>query len=202
MSKLGFDIDGVLAGFSKGYEDLCIELTGENLFKVRFPDFQPTWHFPEFYGYSKELMDYKTGPVWTEIRNRPYFWYSLPDMPESQWFSAWYREHAREHDIYFITDRPGKTAKRQTEQWLAERDVLYPTVIISHGKGDAVSALGLDFYVDDKGENIQDVQKKAPKCTSVLLHRPYNEDVRVDRRVERLEEALALAGLTPAPVSQ
>lgn len=168
--RIGFDVDGVLACFFKGYEELCIKIDGVDRFPTRYPDaLPPCWNWPEHYGYSNETV----GKVWAFIKNNPMFWGGLDPLPgldllvDLDYVS---------NDLYFITDRPGAGAQAVTANWLASELGYIPSTIISRkGKGVAVDALDLDFYIDDKVENILDVQTKAPKVRGYLAPQyPYN----------------------------
>ena len=52
--RLGIDVDGVLANFSKGYAELIIELTGKNLFQPGDIEDPPVWDWDILRGYTKE----------------------------------------------------------------------------------------------------------------------------------------------------
>lgn len=168
--KYGFDCDGVICDFASAYEDLLIKQTGVDLFTPHRddPDYPACWDYPEHYGYTRD----EVSAVWDEIRGSDRFWellYSLPDMGYlSDVLGKW------DNDIYFITNRPGVNAKRQTENWLRSYGVPNATVLISDKKGFCSLALGLDFYVDDKLENANDAASTSSAYV-YLLDRPYNQ---------------------------
>jgi hypothetical protein len=168
--RIGFDVDGVLANFFAGYEALTVAVAGgENKFP---PDtFPPVWDWPQHYGYSDEIMD----KVWSIIRNNPLFWAKLDTLPGLE-FLVEFDNYS--NDLYFITDRPGNGAKFITQIWLAENLGYIPSTIISKkGKGIVAQALALDFYIDDKVENILDCQEKSPETRAYLAPQyPYNLD--------------------------
>lgn len=193
--RIGFDVDGVLACFYAGYERLVIEKSGVDLFGPhKWPlAWPPVWNWPEHYGYDKALMDYRTGPVWEHIRTAPSFWRDLPTMPEFDSVYGYIQAAGDQHQIYFITDRPGETAKAQTEDWLMAHGIRCPSVIISRkGKGIICDALDLQVYFDDKGENIADVDGKAPQTRGILLERPYNQHVTVKHRAANIIDELPM----------
>ena len=189
--KIGFDIDGVLADFNDHFIKVLVAVTGKDLFPPRPFDI-PCWNYPEHYGYTRE----DTSLVWQFITSDPKFWASLPpyfaayeqrDLIKGLWF----------HDVYFITSRVGAMCKAQTEVWLQENGFWQgqPTVLISGAKGMLAKALNLDFYLDDKWENVADVQVQQPTCQVFLLDRPWNrcatelDPVRVTTIQEALERA-------------
>lgn len=172
--RLGIDVDGVLADFNTAFIDRVIAVTGRDLFPPRPFDI-PTWNYPEHYGYTAD----ETTTIWESIKADDAFWALLPeyadtrDLLERLWSMRW------DHDIYFITARPGVQAKQQTEHWLHHGGYDNPTVLITSHKGLAAQTLGLHAYVDDRWENALDAagvhwKGEAPKTRSFLLTRPWN----------------------------
>lgn len=170
MSVIGIDVDGVLANFFPPYEKLWIKYAGGvNLFP---PDtLPPTWNWPEFYGYDPSLAS----KVWADIKTDPDFWFNEDAMPGADDFIAAISNSS--HEVYFITDRPGIEPQNQTSEWLIQHGYLDPSVIISRkGKGVVCDALSIDYYIDDKAENIKDVVKKSPSTKVFCLDYPYNRE--------------------------
>lgn len=168
---IGIDVDGVLADFAHGYEQKIIEVTGRNLFQPGDSDHPPCWDWDKLRGYTGEEI----GAVWKSIRASRDFWYSLGALPGVEDFI--YDWSNTDHEIYFITDRPGVNAQIQTQQWLIDYDFSCPSVIISRkGKGAVCAALSIEYYIDDKLENIEDVAATS-KGTHLFMPRTlYNQD--------------------------
>lgn len=166
--RIGLDIDGVLANFTKSYEDIIIEVTGVDNFQNRRGFTPSEWSWEKSFGYTSEQI----GKVWAVIKDAPEFWDRLTPLPG---LLDALRISLR-HDVYFITDRPGIGARRITQEWLIQKGFHCPNVIISrNGKGAVCDALDLEVYADDKVENVLDVQRKAPKCRAYLAPSyPYN----------------------------
>lgn len=175
MSRLGFDVDGVLADFNTSFILRVIDVTGRDLFPPRPFDI-PTWDYPQFYGYTEQEMD----TVWKSITADIYFWENLTEYPDtSQALQAISRQSHSGDDIYFITSRPGLRAKRQTEKWLRGHGLSdRPTVLISSHKGLCAAALKLDAYIDDRWENTLDVAQTHTQ--TYLLTRPWNQGNKPD----------------------
>ena len=175
--RIGFDIDGVLAAFVPAYQALTVRLAGgDNKFHPDDIINPPCWNWPEFRGYSDDLMK----QVWGEIVASPNFWRRL--LPISMNVNALelvIESLEHRHDVYFITSRPGMSAKRQTEGWLTTY-LLYddpdvrPTVLLASDKGAVAKALKLDCYLDDNLDNIKSVLRESPKTRAYLLNRSYN----------------------------
>jgi uncharacterized HAD superfamily protein len=130
-----------------------------------------TWEYPQdSFGYSNEEIK----RVWKDISNDKTFWLTLSPYKDTYNFiSALSRYN---NDFYFITSRPGKTAKLQTELWLDKFSTQPLTVLISSEKGLCAKALKLDYYIDDKTENCIDVdENSSTKC--FMLAQPWNRQI-------------------------
>lgn len=185
--RIGLDCDGVICDFYTGYEQAIINVTGRDLFPKRAPGvYPPVWDWPQLYGYS----DTELGPVWEVICDDPNFWADLGRL--SDWYPTWDLLNDNHHDIYFITARPSITAMDQTYRWLADQidDDHSGRVLISPHKGICADALKLDVYVDDRLENIVDVEKMSPQTHAYLIDRPYNQSTRILRRVATLQDVI------------
>lgn len=184
--RIGFDIDGVLADFNTSFIELVKDVTGRDLFG---PGFWPaTWNYPEAAGYTAD----ECSASWQAIKDGGTFWRNLNPLPDMRVLRQWYFEAdpqpiAREtgyHEFYFITSRMGKNVKLQTEEWLDEQmEVQGNTVLISSEKGALAKALKLDYYVDDRAENILDVNTKSPETFAYLIQQPWNQHLHVNRRI-------------------
>ena len=180
--KIGFDVDGVLANFIPAYQALVVLADGRNLFHPDDVNNPPCWNWPEFRGYSPELMT----QVWGKIIKSPNFWFNLkPILSNVASLAMVVKDMEWKHDVYYVTSRPGLRAKRQTEAWLVEclpydEDVI-PTVLLASDKGAAAKTLKLDVYIDDNLDNIKSVLRESPKTRAYLLDKSYNQgDVSVE----------------------
>jgi hypothetical protein len=184
--RIGFDIDGVLANFNPAYIRLLNEIEGKNA-----PlDYAPQqWNYEADLGFSPET----SREAWKRIGQSKHFWRGLAPMGQ---FSELNEINDENHDIYFITARPGKDVKFQTEQWLEEELNYYrPTVLISALKGVCCYGLDLEVYIDDRLENILDVQGTSPSTRAYLITRSYNVNGNVLRRADSVLDVLRTEGL-------
>lgn len=196
--KVGFDIDGVFAQFIPEYAHLAIQMDGRDLFEPEDKVNPPCWHFPEHRGYSAETMK----AVWKDIASSVTVWNYLKPYEENvAALASCIHDIEQKHDVYFITDRPGATAKRQTESWI-KRHLDYngvyvrPTVILCKPKGAASQALSLDVYLDDNLDNVLDVQKCNANTRVYLLNKNYNQgDCEKAVRVNSVQEMLIAEAL-------
>ncbi len=175
--RIGFDIDGVLANFITAYQKLTIaKANGLNLFEPGDDIDPPCWNWPELRGYSTSTMKL----VWEEIASSRSFWYGLKATADCSTLDLCIQSLEHEHDVYFVTSRPGQYAKRQTEAWL-KRELYYPsceitpTVLISVDKGAACKTLKLNAYIDDNLDNARSVLDQSPSTRVYLLNRRYNQ---------------------------
>lgn len=191
MIDIGFDVDGVLADFTTPYRDLLVEVTGKDLFPADYPIANPpVWHFEKALGYTNKDLD----RVWAAIRASGNFWGQARPLPGMSALKRVYDGGLRRENFYFITARPGASAKRQTEVWLQNQGILLPTVLMSAAKGQCADALGLDYYIDDKLENYWDVETVAGGITaSSLLDYAHNRTPEMrEHRVASVQEFLDL----------
>ena len=177
--RLGIDIDGCLADFNESFARLVNERTGVEL------ELPPkTWNYHLDAGVTPE----QDQAIWAEIAGSPTFWVALNPLPSAKELLKDLDGLTSEHAVYFITTRVGMTAKQQTELWLWQFGITYPTVIISKAKGLIAAGLQLNIMLDDKPENLFDVKAARPECQTILVRAPYNmwsmHDPRIDARVD------------------
>jgi len=182
----------VLANFFTPYEDLVVEVAGEDKFPARYPKAQPpVWNWPEHYGYSHATVS----EVWKRIRRSETFWLHLSLLPMGTWLRA--NQHLLiGHEVYFVTARPGQHVKTQTECWMETRmHMPYATVLISEEKGLIAKALKLEVYVDDKPENLAGVAIESPETRCYMPVWDYNRHYNGPKRVESMEMVFREEGL-------
>lgn len=186
-ARLGIDIDGVLANFNHSFREFVHEHTD-----VRLPEITDT--YPDAWDYHKRagVMRKDDDRLWDMINDSPTFWKNIPAYPDAFAFLEWAAWLPSEVDIYFVTSRPGRTAKAQTEAWLVNNGWGYdcpPTVIISSEKGEVASALNLTHFIDDKNENIRNLLAHGPvDCDIYMLARPWNQKQARVPRIETIAE--------------
>lgn len=163
-------MDGVVADFNLSYRDLIMRLTDLKLPEISdtYPD---TWYYCRAAGVTKEQEKL----IWGTIANSKTFWLDLKPYKNASTFLYWLSTGFR-GDAYFITQRPGATAKWQTEKWLKRHGYLgTPTVLVSGDKGLICKALKVDYYVDDKTENCANVLETSANTLVYMIDRAYNQ---------------------------
>ena len=179
--RIAYDLDGVCANFTDPWAARVSARTG-----IQFPracaEWPTLWDWDKSalrtHGYSDEEARNILSDIWEEVKEDPHFWERLPPMPGTYRLLRELTDLTRAgHQVYFITSRPGRFAKAQSEWWL--RDEGYdapPTVLISLDKGLIAEGLKLDVFVDDKPENCVEVTKARPSCKTFVLDWAYNRD--------------------------
>lgn len=200
---IGFDMDGVLAGFTRGYGNLIQEVSGRNLWEPGDFTDPPVWDWDKLRGYTNA----ERSATWERIMGSSRFWRDLPPLPGAFDLANRLRDIVRYQDVYFITSRVGYTAKSQTEKWLYEHvgthmdSNWWPTVLIvgQHAKGDVAKSLKLVAYVDDYIENVRDVLLKSPTtrmyCYDVAHNRNESLTVVGDAAVGEIRQAFRVKGI-------
>lgn len=175
---LALDIDGVLANFNLHCAKKFIEITKED----RFPEnwymhperLCPVWDWWFHWGYTEKQR--KAVFAKMEKANPP-FWYDLPIMPlvKDSLFCLNRRAMYHGDQVYFLTHRLGDTAKIQTERWLYQYGLAYPTVLIvaADKKYTVLDALGADVFIDDKLETVRSAIGHAKRV--YLQDAPHNQ---------------------------
>ncbi len=167
--RIAIDVDGVLADFVLGFGQLLrrIEPKDIDLFD---PEFPPLWNWPEYYGWHKDTI----ARAWTEVENSGYFWKLLFPYATAQEDMKLLEALSHRHEIYYLTNRAGKTAKQETEEWLSSRGITNPTVVVCRNKGTFCKAVGVDIIVDDLPDNLLEAFGASLGTKCILLKRPYN----------------------------
>lgn len=164
------DIDGCLCDFGGGFAKLLKKINPTVKLDPFDAGFPSIWGWPKAYGYTAEDEQ----KAWTEVCNSGMFWRSLHPYATAWDDLEFLQNNSRKHDIYFVTTRPGATAKDESEQWLVGHGFKLPTVIISHDKQAFCASVKANIIIDDKPDNLfghNDVK-------TALFCRPYNKDFR------------------------
>ncbi len=173
--RIGFDCDGVLAGYNRAAAILLTNTSRRKLIPESFNDeTSPTWYWPQHFGYTEA----EVAAMWDVIKTSRDFWANLvPLQGMATLQSRWKAIHEAHHDIVFATARPGLDALTQTKYWLHKQGCSYANVTITSEKGQFCLDHHVDCYIDDRWSNIVDVTEKAPNTRAYLLNRNYNIDV-------------------------
>lgn len=167
-----FDIDGVLADFHFGFTSEAYKRTGGLYPKVGLVGTtqSPIWKINEAV-VPREVQN----EIWEDIEKTGDFWLSLPQVEQGSVVRIYLT--LTNHQVYFVTSRPGLHAKEKTEVWLNRLGYPNPTVVIvqkGEDKKHFAKAVRADYSIEDKLENAVAI---AETCkNSFLVKRRYNED--------------------------
>ena len=154
--RLGIDLDGVLAHFTRGYANLIRQTSGRDLLTEQMILDPPCWHWDLAAGYTKE----EEKAAWDAIKDSATFWRDLPLLPQYDVVEDLHfclDDVCHDHEVFFITNRMGRFPKNQSEQWLYEQGIEFPTVIVSGDKLPILKALKIEAFIDDRPETLAEV---------------------------------------------
>ena len=180
MLRIGVDIDGVLADFLTPARQLCKEL-----FNGRPDDslIQTGWGFDSL-GINKE----EERQFWNTLDTIPNWWAGLSKMPGTSLLP----KLCNNTRVTFITNRKdgtGLPVDVQSALWLATNfGIAYPTVLLSDDKGPLAKALKLDYFIDDRPKNVEEVRVASPNTQTILYRTTYNTDYDHPNYVSNFDE--------------
>lgn len=165
--RIAVDVCHVLADFSHSFAKLMNSIQSRPV-DIYDPSFPVCWQWFEHYGWSDETIQ----KAWTEVKFSGSFWKFLHPLPNAYEDLKFLNAIQKYHDIYFVTNRPGPTAKQETEEWIAGRGYLNPTVVISGKKELFCQAADIDIIIDDSVDNLLKI-KSGTK--TILFKQPHNK---------------------------
>lgn len=171
MSKglISFDIDGVLANFTRGFTSVAHKHFGTPVGDVGS---QQNWMFEDFpeLGLTKKMCDFNNGPIWKEIKSSPTFWRDLDPVNPSVM-----RRINRIKNRIFITNRFGVDVIDQTHAFLEKWGIYDSLVIAAENKAPVAVEYNVVAHVDDYIKNMTELQLDGPRPLYLALHYlPYN----------------------------
>jgi uncharacterized HAD superfamily protein len=164
--RIGIDLDGVVCSFTTAACDFFREKFGKDVHPIA----QTSWDFSSL-GITQKEEDI----FWAHVHSTPNWWTTLPREDGT------YRlgEVCKNHDVFFITNRRqesvGLPIQDQSAYWLRdEHHISFPCVIAVKKKGPVVAALDLDYFIDDKDRNLEEIAASSQTCVLHVKHQPYN----------------------------
>lgn len=169
------DVDGVLADFILGFtgllQTISLNENGPPISLFRY-DEVTVWD-EHIQGVSRELVN----KTWARAKGSEEFWTSLRPIPNDEELTrlAWLCDAHERYAVYFVTARPGRWAKSGTEKWLKAHGIAHPTVVMTEKKVLIADAVGADFAIDDKFDNVRALAQVMPWRGACILDRAYNQ---------------------------
>lgn len=175
MSRVGFDLDGVVYDFRKAHSDFEVSRGNEHCTLENAFDH---WDYFEGWGQTVDdwLKSYAEGVDAGHVlwRGDP-----LPGAAQTMKMLA-----ADGHTIHIVTDRSiGREPQRATMSWLDEHGFVYHSLTFSRDK----TSVPTDIFIEDRLENADALNAAGTLC--YLINRPWNQAGADHRpRVDTLEE--------------
>lgn len=170
---IAFDLDGVLANFTRGFTGI-----GSRLFGTPTGDIPSMreWMFEDIpaLGLSKEYC----ALIWDVLKRNPSFWTDLDPIN----LSVMKRVNAIKNKV-FITNRFGIEPQGQSVAFLEKWGIQNPDVIVASKKGPVAAERNVVAIIDDYYPNVTDVKASVPTCFAALLDLPYNQKYHGEWRI-------------------
>ena len=187
--RLGFDVDGVVADFDSGFDEVCRKLLGKELKEATDAEVP-----------LEELSTADLKRVWKKVVSASNWWMSLQPYEPAQIERLYALSRQRKWQVFFLTKRPataGDSVQFQTQWWLEANGFYLPSVLtIAGSRGEAANALDLDLVVDDQLRECADVIGSSTSKVVLMLRGADDQnthDLATSRGigvVSSLEEAL------------
>jgi hypothetical protein len=165
QQTVSFDVDGVLADFTRGFTRIAHELFGT---PVGDHSYQPTWMFEEFpaLGLTKPMVK----EVWDVIKTHSHFWAKLDPLN----VSVMNLINKIDNAVY-ITNRPGIHTGWQTVMFLRKWGVnAFGRVYVAADKPSMMRKLNVVAHIDDWEVNVKATRAALPHVYAPLLATSYN----------------------------
>ena len=179
--RVAFDLDGVLADLGTAYDAVAATVATT---RATSSDRDATTPGDESARRDTDDDDTATpssvpvssSETWEAIRAIPDFWTSLAPLEPGGIERLQGTAIRHRWELFFLTQRPatrGDTVQRQTQRWLVEHGVDFPSVIVTRGsRGTLAAALHLDVLIDDTVQHCVDVIAESKATPFLVLRKP------------------------------
>jgi hypothetical protein len=174
--RLSLDLDDVVCDFTHHF----FVKNGRTRLQAKKDYFRP-----RDYWYSWLLPQGEDGPeasfdrVFEVVKKNPDFWLTMPVLDK----------HIPHEVVFYLTSR--ECANEITQEWLRINDLPQLEVVnaslLNRKKWDIAKEREITGHIDDKDTTfVGCISNDLPD--SFLVSRPWNTDIKTDRRIYRLEE--------------
>ena len=173
--RIGIDCDGVLADFKFAYTTEMQRLYPDVPGLVHNTSQMLGWEVTLWPGVTQEMRK----ATWKFVTNSRDWWLTLAPLAnfaERQAITLL----TQRHDVFIITarrDTKGYPVSHQTWRWLGNHGIHGVSVIVTEQKGLVAHALDLDFFLDDKPSNCEEVNEATNSCKVFLREWNWNSRV-------------------------
>jgi 5' nucleotidase, deoxy (Pyrimidine), cytosolic type C protein (NT5C) len=182
--KIQVDVDGVLADFMLGAYQYARTIDPT----VPFVDTLTTKDWDHWEGWQPDTVK----AVWAHIKESPIFFFKLRSLiGKAEWRQLGVYSKPG-HELYFVTSRPGVTAKWQTESWIYDQMERQGTVVMTADKAGFAKLIKPDFSIEDNAKNASLIGEVIGANKSFILDRLYNRNLHPQSatRVKTFEQFL------------
>jgi 5' nucleotidase, deoxy (Pyrimidine), cytosolic type C protein (NT5C) len=163
--NISFDVDGVLANFTRGFTRIGNQLYGT---PVATHGIQKTWNFEDFA--PLKLDKEKCKGIWDVLLKDVGFWADLDPLNPSVMPTI-----GSIANRVFISNRAGVDPQTQTEAFLERWGIWAPKVFIAADKVPIAITQNVVAHLDDYYPNCVAIKTAIPSAYVALLWTPYNE---------------------------
>lgn len=210
---IGFDLDGVLVDFNTSFLRVLQEIEGQpfgpcgdlrdtaTLSACHAPT---SWDWPLSYGFSPNTIT----AAWHHAGDpSTRFWARLRPLHSPDALTSFLTALAGSSAVvYFLTSRPGATARQQSVTWLEAHGFDAPTVCITSAKGYLAYGLQLDLVIDDQIANCANVLMQSTAHVAIVrtdYNRTWVREIQpTPRQQARIEEIPCTLGGLQAIVAR
>lgn len=175
--RLGIDLDGVVANFTRGWIERYNREHGTTLRE----DDATTWGAMLDIAHFADMDEFWS---WAANGEGPSIFRHLEPYPGA--VAALHHLH-RSHEIVIITMKPD-FAHDDTREWLADADVPYDELHITEEKW----RVSCDVYLEDSPAQLEELARERPDRVVCRFVRPWNSPVDGVRDIVDWEEFVAL----------
>lgn len=175
--RIGIDIDGTLTTM-----DIIVNIFNRETGKELTTEDLTVYNVGKCYGLNSDAAK----NIWKnhseEIFNRHLCIWDVEDFLE--YWEKYKTSKKEKNDIYIVTARDEKF-RGVTENWLKRNGIKYTELLMGYDpKINAVRENFLDVMVDDKADNIQEIDRDNwLECEAFVVDRPYNKWYGTQNRV-------------------
>jgi uncharacterized HAD superfamily protein len=174
--NVAVDLDGVCSDFVKKFSTMANEMYGKKCHIITDLDVVKHWDWHKWY----PIKPAEEAAIWEKILKTRNFWTSMEVFNRGQWeYFIDKIGKANNINVYFITNRAetvGVCATKQSAIWLEKNGWRYPYVIKTEDKEKFIENLNIEYFIDDKAENLISVKKHNPTCKIYAQDALYNKN--------------------------
>ncbi len=170
----GFDIDGVLTYEGQGNNNIWVKYLQKFLGeKIEIKN--NSYDFCEAFELSQETLNEFLDKHLEEI------YASVPRAPKADEVLS--KLKSENYYIVLITARD-KEFRNLTEKWLKKHNIIYDKLFHESNKAKIADKMGLELFVDDKKENIIELNKVG--IPTLVFDSHHNKDLNQEHYFERV----------------